>query len=75
MGEIEGLSIVQLKRYLDAISKKEVRDCVLRAKLYRISMADKRNFDNFVNSLENREISSKPPSEKDMRDMGFSKKG
>lgn len=74
LSEIENLTTVQYKKYFEAISRKEIKNVVLQAKIYRISMAENRSFEAFVDSLERKEKSGRTLTEKDLKKIGFGKR-
>jgi len=75
LSEIENLSIVQYKRYTDAICRREINKFVLYAKIIRSSFASKEEFENFIENLMGNRKREKYLTENELRNMGFSKRG
>ena len=70
------LTYIQYIRYLKAIDKKEKRKYTLYANIARSSFVSKKEFDNFLKHFSEDESNEvEVATEKDLKEMGFGKKG
>ncbi len=74
LSEIEKLSILQFKKYADAVNRKRISDYIVKAKIARVTGATEKSYQKFISSLERCKKSGRPVTDKEMRDMGFAKK-
>lgn len=74
MGDIKKLSIIEYKKYLDAINKREVEIHKMNAIIFRASTLDQKNFNNFIESFDNNKKSDIVLSEKGMQNIGYGRK-
>lgn len=80
MSEIEKFTTVQYKKYREAIARKEDKEAILQAKIFRVALLNKEGFDSFINAVEGKadedeEKSREGLSGKQIKEMGlFGKK-